>query len=116
MQAENETSWNFSERTDALAQKLGCDLGDLCAELGMGRASFFSYRTGKRPISGKAWAKLAAAERAAGITGGSPRAAPSVAESSYLQPDSDSVTNHLAKIDERLARIEAMLTRLATLD
>lgn len=67
MQGKNETFRNFSERTDALAVRLDTDLGGVMERLGMGRASFFGYRTGKRPISGKAWAKLEAAERAAGI-------------------------------------------------
>lgn len=66
-QEENETSRNFLKRTDALAHALGCNVEDLIDRLGTSRASLFSYRTGKRPISSKAWRKLEAAERAAGI-------------------------------------------------
>ena len=36
--------------------------------LGIGRASLFCCRTGKRPITRKTWLKLEAAERAAGLT------------------------------------------------
>ena len=58
---------DFSERTDTLAARLGCDIGDLSAEIGIGRSTLFGYRSGKLQPSKKAWAKLEAAEREAGI-------------------------------------------------
>lgn len=73
MQEENETFRNYLKRTDALAHSLGCNVEDLIARLATSRASLFSYRTGKRPISSKAWRKLEAAERAAGIEEELPR-------------------------------------------
>lgn len=42
-------------------------MGELLPILGISRASFFSYRSGKRPITAKAWRKLEQAERAAGV-------------------------------------------------
>ncbi len=67
MQAKNETSRNFLIRTDALALRLGVDVQDLPAFVGIGRASLFCYRRGSRPISNKTWLKLEKAEREAGI-------------------------------------------------
>jgi len=67
LQAKKQTFLDFSRRTDALAVKLGFRLGDLPAKLGISRASLFSYRTGKSPISNKAWQKLQIAERESGI-------------------------------------------------
>jgi hypothetical protein len=67
MQAKNETFLNFLRRTDNLAVSKGLNVGDLIPILGLSRATLFSYRTGKRPISSKAWRKLEAAEKAAGI-------------------------------------------------
>ena len=50
-------------RTDKMADQLGLNVQDLQEILGMGRASIFSYRTGKRPITRRAWSKLEAAEK-----------------------------------------------------
>jgi hypothetical protein len=55
---DNSDSINFIKRTDAAAVKIGCNVEDLCDKLDLSRSSLFSYRTGKRPISSKAWAKL----------------------------------------------------------
>ena len=65
MQERNETFRNFLERTDALAQKLGINVQELTDVLGIGRASLFCCRTGKRPITAKTWLKLEEAEREA---------------------------------------------------
>ena len=53
-----------------MAARLGVNIQDLPGKIGIGRASLFSYRTGKRSITSKTWAKLEAAERAAGIDSG----------------------------------------------
>jgi len=102
MQQQNETFRNFLERTDCLASRLGIDLGELMDVLDMGRASFFSYRTGKRPISRKAWNKLEAAERSAGVG---------------LEPEieEDDSPSHSVPEDlhDRIERIENLLLRIA---
>lgn len=67
MQEKNDTSRNFLIRTDALAHHLGINVQDLPDVTGIGRASLFCYRSGKRPVTAKALLKLEAAERAAGI-------------------------------------------------
>lgn len=67
MQSKNCTPLDFSRRTDALAARLGCDLGGLPALLGFSRASLFGYRSGKAKITPKAWSRLAQAETDAGI-------------------------------------------------
>jgi hypothetical protein len=67
MQEKNATFLDFLRRTDLLAVSKGLNVGDLIPILDLSRATLFSYRSGKRPISAKAWMKLEAAERAAGI-------------------------------------------------
>jgi hypothetical protein len=121
MQEKSETFRNFSRRSDVLALALGIDLGELATRLDMGRASFFSYRTGKRPISGKAWAKLEAAETAAGIIpeGESPDTHPPPARVTeapvppgYCRPDLASLPGRMLALEMRMARIEEMLARM----
>ena len=91
-------------RTDDLALKLRFNLTDLARHIDLSDGSFFGYRTGRVALSPKAWRKLEAAEKAAGI--GVERDAPPVAEAAK-EPDESGV-------DERLDRIEAALERLTT--
>lgn len=65
---ENQTFSDFTRRTDILAAQLKVRLGDLPARLEVSRASFFAYRSGKSPITNKAWHKLLRAERESGIS------------------------------------------------
>lgn len=58
---------DFSDRTDVLANKLGLRIVDLPVRLGMSADMVMGYRTGRYPISAKAWRKLETAETAAGI-------------------------------------------------
>lgn len=67
MQAEIKSFSEFSERTEELAHRIERNLKDLPALLGVSPSMFWGYRTGKYPISAKAWRKLAAAEAKAGI-------------------------------------------------
>lgn len=67
MQQQKWTHLDFSRRTDALAARLGRDLGALPSLLGFSRASLFGYRSGKAKITPKAWSRLAQAETDAGI-------------------------------------------------
>lgn len=59
MQQDSDT---FFRRTEALSDALKCNAEGLVPLLGLSRASFFSYRSGKRPITRKAWRKLEDAE------------------------------------------------------
>jgi len=57
----------FLARTDALANALRVNVEDLVDVLDVSRSSLFGWRAGRRKVSNKAWAKLEAAEREAGI-------------------------------------------------
>lgn len=67
MQEKKDTFDIFLRRTDFLAHHLKCEIERLPDMLGISRASLFGYRSGARPITNKAWRKLEAAERAAGL-------------------------------------------------
>lgn len=120
MQENNRSSSHFSQRTEVLAEKRGVLLRDLPAELGFSERMLFGYRSGKYPISSKAWRKLAAAERAAGIH---PSTEPSPAtEREHVRARDDTLsataaqlaplTSALDKIEARLDKIEAALRAL----
>lgn len=67
MQEKSEKFLEFSERTEVLAKKAGLRLRDLPEKMNLSASMFHAYRSGKYPISPKAWNKLKAAEQAAGI-------------------------------------------------
>lgn len=67
MQAQNQTHLDFAHRTEALAKRSNLKLGALPGRLGISRASFFAYRSGKARVTPKAWRKLERAERESGI-------------------------------------------------
>lgn len=66
-QGKSENSALFSEKSEILARKLGVGLDALPERIGVSKDMFYAYRTGRYPISKKAWRKLEAAELAAGI-------------------------------------------------
>lgn len=104
MSTKKEQFSEFSERTDRLAERLGVSLRELSAEIKISQAMLFAYRTGKRPISVKAWAKLEAAERKAGIIpqdGDALRVAEDPAWPVYGHP-APRVEPHLARSRESL--------------
>ncbi len=74
LQAQNQNIGEFSERTDRLAEKLGLPLRELGDRIGVSTAMLFAYRSGKNPISVKAWKKLEQAELESGI--GAPPSTP----------------------------------------
>lgn len=114
MQGENQTFLDFSDRTDALAVRLGCDVQDLPERLGFSRSSLFAYRTGKSRISPKAWAKLEMAERAAGLD----EVEKNPAESENLREDSAGYRYRAATPPETalmIGRIEKRLDDLTDL-
>lgn len=65
MQHQNKSSSIFLERTDALAAALNVSIRELAERIGISQAMLFAYRSGKNPISEKAWRKLEEAEEAA---------------------------------------------------
>jgi hypothetical protein len=71
MQQKSENFSEFSERTEALARALGIKISVLPEKLGVSASMFHAYRSGKSPISPKAWRKLEAIERSAGLGKGS---------------------------------------------
>lgn len=64
---QNLTKDVFSDKTDQLADRLGVTLKELTDVLGISTDSLFGYRTGRLPISAKAWRKLRNAEAKAGL-------------------------------------------------
>lgn len=64
MQQKSENFSEYSERTEALARNLGVNLSDLPEKIGVSNSMFHAYRSGKYPISQKAWRKLEQAEEA----------------------------------------------------
>jgi hypothetical protein len=114
VQGENETYRDFLVRTDSLALRLGINVQDLPPIIGIGRASLFSYRSGNRPITRKAWLKLAAAENSTSAARASPGLESSVvredpveygAKKGNLEQD-PSVIGMLEKLDARLKVLE----------
>jgi ribosome-binding protein aMBF1 (putative translation factor) len=80
MQQKSENYSEFSERTEVLASNLGINLSDLPAKIGVSNSMFHAYRSGKYPISEKAWSKLERCEQAAGINGEGTQSAQSSAK------------------------------------
>jgi len=72
MQSKSDKKSEFSTRTEDLARNLGVKLSDLPKILGVSASMFFAYRSGKHPISNKAWRKLDQAERECRESVGSP--------------------------------------------
>lgn len=62
MQQKIRSPESFLERTDRLAALNSISLRELAPILGISQASLFGYRSGKIPISAKAWSKLEAIE------------------------------------------------------
>ena len=67
MQEKSEFSLIFSERTDALASHFGIRVIDLPKKIKISEDMLMGYRTGRYPISKKAWMKLDQAEIEAGL-------------------------------------------------
>ena len=91
MQQKSEKFSEYSERTEFLATSLRQNLSDLPEKIGVSPSMFYSYRTGKHPISAKAWRKLEVAEKAAGIEWDRPDKPPF---SDNLPAESNSIVNY----------------------
>lgn len=68
MQPNSAPIRTFSARTDKLAVRLGLNVEDLPPVIGIGRRTLFECRSADSAVSQKSWAKLEAAEQAAGIS------------------------------------------------
>lgn len=112
MQEKKDTFLDFSDRTDFLAEFLKLNLGDLPDLLGISRASFFSYRTGKRPLSKKAWVKLDALERMHGVSRASPQTADLKSESSTVSKSPEKQPDETASQIKALEAKVELLTRM----
>jgi len=64
---ENQTIIPFSARIDRLAAQLQMGLKEVAPWIGISPAMLFAYKSGKNPISKKAWRKLEEAEIRDGI-------------------------------------------------
>jgi transcriptional regulator with XRE-family HTH domain len=60
----------FFKRTERLAKVLRLSGREIAKKIGVSHGSLCGYRTGRIRITNKAWAKLEAAERAAGVETG----------------------------------------------
>jgi len=68
---KNQTIIPFSDRVEQLAAHLGIGVKETASRIGISPAMLFAYKSGKNPISGKAWRKLEEAEIRAGLKIGS---------------------------------------------
>ncbi|MBN2069122.1 MAG: helix-turn-helix transcriptional regulator [Opitutales bacterium] len=67
MQENNTDFIHFSDRSDDLAKHLNLNAKELAEFIGISRPMLYAYKTGRSPITGKVWRKLAQAEEKAGI-------------------------------------------------
>lgn len=113
VQAESENFSEFSEKTESLSDSTGCRLSDLPALIGISASMFHAYRSGKYPISAKAWRKLEAAERKAGIRPGEAKA------EAAPDPPAPARIDQLIALNQQLAEMkrahEEALARIAAL-
>jgi hypothetical protein len=110
MQQDFRSSSHFSQRTEFLATHLGLMLGDLPARIGISERMFYGYRSGKYPLTEKAWRKLEAAEehslppnRSFRSEVGPPPFAPPSATSAPPSSDSSGTDPAMLAVLERIA-------------
>jgi hypothetical protein len=102
----------FLKRTDALAEKLRITLREACIYVGLSTGSFFGYRTGRVPITNKAWKKLEEAEIKAGLNQSTSASAvdddsPQSAESGRIEVDKFTALE--AKVELLTRMVETLL-------
>lgn len=126
MQAKLDENRVFSERSDALSEHLRISLRETAARIGISQAMLFAYRTGKSPVSGKAWRKLEAAERAAGLrTPGDQASVIIEAAEKYAGKETDpekaenlfnrlviDLAGKIYQLDDRIQRLDELEQRL----
>jgi hypothetical protein len=110
MQEKKSDFRTFLDRTNELANKLRIPLRELGPVMEMSTASLFGYRSGKIPLSNKAWGKLEAAERSAGIDAvvGDPPSQYRVKQEERPPPEQD-IASKVVAIEEKLDRLIAVI-------
>jgi DNA-binding Xre family transcriptional regulator len=125
MQQDSALPRTFLHRTDQLAARMGLNVQDLAAIIGISRRTLFECRSAESAVSGKTLAKLDAAEARA-------RADPALAE--FVKPYAKAKDEELGEsahvlrddvvpyrtrppeeltVEERLSRVERLLAALA---
>lgn len=105
----------FLKRTDELARKLRFTHRELCSHLGLSQGSYFGYRTGRSALSSKAWRKLEAAEKAAGIGHEEPSETVGLRAEPSTESNENQLTRELiAKIDRLTDLVELLIEQRAT--
>ena len=110
LQAQNQNIGEFSERTDRLAEKLSLPLRELGDRIGVSTAMLFAYRSGKNPISVKAWRKLEQAEREVGIL--APSQGPQERDSAHDSPANQIEAEVREMIEDIIAAARGDVARL----
>ena len=112
-QEENETFETFLQRSEILAEMLHLSVEEAAEQIGVSRASFWGYRSGARSISPKAWRKLEAAEKAAGI-GVDPVSKKSneIHVSHLNTPAPDQMADRIERMESQLSRLAAAIEAL----
>jgi len=118
---------HFSQRTDRLAEILGCNLNDLPGKIGISQRSLYGYRSGKYPVTAKALRKLNAAEVAAKISNNDPGSAehftdpkfPGVGETACRACEDPAIyrvrrPETLENLADRVARLERIVETIRT--
>lgn len=107
MQEKKNDFRNFLERTDVLAKKLKVSLRELAPIMELSVASLFGYRSGAIALSVKAWRKLEAAEKAAGINDVNYRNLREL-EHKEKPPEPD----RIARLEEQIAKLTEAVQKL----
>jgi hypothetical protein len=111
----------FFHRTDHLAARLGLNVQELPAIIGISRRTLFECRSADSAVSNKTWSKLAAAERDAGISNEPAESSTSPKEVGVVKathagqvemPMGDDQFPELGKMIDVLRRIAAALEEL----
>jgi hypothetical protein len=114
MQEKSEKFLEYSERTEVLAKLLHLNLSELPEKMGLSSSMFHAYRSGKYPISPKAWRKVEAAERAAGIGSAAAAASGENAESESKVKDAEAEYGKKPEVDlPWQVGLVAAMTRIA---
>lgn len=110
MQEKKNDFRNFLERTDVLAKNLKVSLRELAPIMELSVASLFGYRSGAIRLSVKAWRKLEAAEKAAGIAADD--------EVNYLKlgelehEEKPPEPDRIARLEEQIAKLTEAVQKL----
>jgi hypothetical protein len=116
MQQKNRSPSHFSQLTEDLAARLGRQLGDLPPIIGISPRMFYGYRSGKYPITEKAWRKLAAAEDFAELRDASSAAIKGAATKAVDQRDFERlIKEEQPALEERRQRLAAKDAEIAAM-